>query len=334
MPDGARNRAVKGIELNSGHSYDGILHDNRAAFARIPSTWDSSAGSRSTKFCISNPGLRKLVVEYELKRFEKNPTLDSVSLDPSDGGDWCECGTPESWAPLQTAPVLANEVALAVNREYPGKFVGMYAYNYHSPPPNLRADPHVVVSVATAFIRRAERSTSCSVAGRPRPNGSASANTTRLAPGTADMPGQARGGNIDYLRRTISEFYRKGVRFLSAESGDSWGPYGSGLLPGAAGIWDVHEPDHVDRLVDDFADPRFGPAKEPMREFYGQLDGSKPHLVPSDQLGRMFRCLDQAPAGRHFGGPCPARRSHPLRPLCRPVHPLFQGQVHRTAGGF
>ena len=38
----------------------------------------------------------------------------------------------------------------------------------------------------------------------------------------------------------------------------------------------------------------FGPAKKPMTEFYQQLDGSKPHLVFGNQLGRMFLALKQA----------------------------------------
>jgi hypothetical protein len=292
----AKNRAVKGIELNSGHSYDGILHANRAAFAAHPEYLGLVGRERrSTKFCISNPGLRKLVVEYELRRFQQDPALDSVSLDPSDGGDWCEC---ENCRQLGTvtdrALLLANEVAAAVNRQYPGKLVGMYAYNYHSPPPNLRADPHVVISVATAFIKGGNTLDELISGWSAKAHGIGIREYYEVGPWDRDMPGQARGGNIDYLRRTIPEFYRRGARFLSAESGDSWGPYGLGYYLAARIMWDVREADRVDRLVDDFLARAFGPAREPMREFYAQLDGSKPHLVASDQLGRMFRCLDQA----------------------------------------
>src|SRR5690606_2782185 len=46
---------------------------------------------------------------------------------------------------------LANEVAQAVNKKYPGKYVGIYAYYKHSPPPTIKVDPHVAVGVATAF---------------------------------------------------------------------------------------------------------------------------------------------------------------------------------------
>ena len=50
----------------------------------------------------------------------------------------------------------------------------------------------------------------------------------------------------------------------------------------------------MDELTEDFLTRCFGPAKETMREFYRQLDGSRPHLVFDDQLGRMFRSLEEA----------------------------------------
>ena len=59
-------------------------------------------------------------------------------------------------------------------------------------------------------------------------------------------------------------------------------------------LWDVEEAGRADELIEDFLSRAFGPAREPMREFYRQLDGSKPHLVADDQLGRMFRALAEA----------------------------------------
>ncbi|MFH1264356.1 MAG: hypothetical protein ABIK89_01420, partial [Planctomycetota bacterium] len=109
-----------------------------------------------------------------------------------------------------------------------------------------------------------------------------------------DMPGQARGSNIDYLKRTIPDFHRRGARFLSAESSDNWGPNGLGYYLAARMLWDVDEAGRANDLVDDFLGRAFGPAKEPMAEFYRQLDGSNPHLVFDDQLGRMFRSLQRA----------------------------------------
>ena len=88
----AKNRATGGIVLNTGHAYDGIIARNKKAFADHPEYLGLVNGERtSTKFCISNPDLRKLVAADAVAQFEKDPTRDSVSVDPSDGGGWCEC---------------------------------------------------------------------------------------------------------------------------------------------------------------------------------------------------------------------------------------------------
>ena len=190
--------------------------------------------------------------------------------------------------------LLANEVAAGVNQKHPGKLVGLYAYNFHSPPPRIQADPHVVVSVATAFLKGG-LSLDEIIEGWSRQASTLgireyySVNTW-----DRDMPGQARGSNLEYLKRTIPEFHRRAARFMSAESSDSWGPNGLGYYLAARMLWDVGEAERLDELVDDFLVRSFGPAKEPMAEFYRQLDGSKPHLVFSDQLGRIFRSLHQA----------------------------------------
>ena len=109
-----------------------------------------------------------------------------------------------------------------------------------------------------------------------------------------DMPAHARGESLDYLNETIPKFNAKGARFFSAEPGDNWGPSGLGYFLAARMLWDVSEAQHTEALVEDFLTRAFGPAKEPMRDFYQQLDGSRPHPLVADQLAHMFRALNQA----------------------------------------
>ena len=297
----AKNRCVSGIALSTGHSYDRIVRRSRKEFDEYPDYWPLLNGERkpvrNPKPCLGNPAVRALFARYALALFEKNPALDSVSMDPSDGGGWCEC---EQCAKLGTvsdqAVTLANEVAAAVNEKFPGKLVGIYAYNFHSPPPNVRVHPKVVVSVATAFIKGGH-SLDDIISGWAAQGATIgireyySVNTW-----DRDQPGHARGGNLDYLRRTIPDFHAKGARFMSAQSSDNWGPNGLAYYLASRMLWDVREAERTDALAEDFLTRAFGPAKEPMREFYRQLDGSKPHLVVDDQLGRMFRALAQARA--------------------------------------
>ena len=291
-----KNRATGGIELRTGHSYDGLLHRHASVFAAHPEYLALVNGKRQPpKLCISNDGLRKLAVEDALKQFADNPSLDSVSEDPSDGGGWCECEACKKLGSVSDrALLLANEVAREVNAKYPGKLVGMYAYNYHSPPPSIEVDPHVIISVATGFIKGGLNVEEIINGWAAKGARLGIREYYEVSPWDRDLPGQERGGNIDYLRRTIPEFYGKGARFMSAESGDSWGPCGLGFYLASRMMWDVKEAANTDALIEDFLTRAFGLAKEPMREFYRQIDGSKPHLVHSDQLGRMFRALNEA----------------------------------------
>jgi hypothetical protein len=292
----AKNRAAGGIVLNTGHAYDGIIARNKKAFAAHPEYLGLVGGERkSSKFCISNPDLRKLVVADAVAQFDKEPDRDSVSVDPSDGGGWCECAECEKIGSVSDrALTLANEVAAAVQAKYPGRLVGMYAYSEHSPPPSIPAHPNVVVSVATGFIRGgftvdqlmegwAKKATTLGV------REYYSVNTW-----DRDLPGAARGGRLDYLKRTIPHFHARGARFMSAESSDNWGPNGPGYFVAARLMWDIKEADKVDALLAEFLENCFGPAKEPMAAFYKLLTGDRAPLLCDDTVGRMHRLLADA----------------------------------------
>jgi hypothetical protein len=294
-----RNRCVPGIQLSTGHAYDRIVKASRKEFDLHPEYWPLLDGQRkpvgNPKPCLSNPAVRSLFVRNALEQFEKEPSLDSVSMDPSDGGGWCQC---ENCAKLGSisdqAVTLANEVAVAINQRYPGKLVGMYAYNYHSPPPTVRVQPQVVISVATAFLKGGLQLDDIISGWAVRGATLGIREYYGVNVWDRDLPAAARGGNLDYLRRTIPEFHAKGAKFMSAESSDNWGPNGLGYFLASRMLWDVKQAEHGDALVDDFLSRCFGPAKEPMREFYQQLNGAQSHLVFDDQLGRMFRSLEAA----------------------------------------
>jgi hypothetical protein len=291
-----RNRAMPGVDLKTGHAYDAIIARHRETFAERPELLALVDGRRrGPKLCIGNPDLRRLVVEDSLARFVERPQLDSISMDPSDGGGWCEC--PECaklGSVTDQALTLANEVAAAVNERHPGRLVSIYAYAYHSPPPAIEPHPQVVVSVATAFIRGGY-SLEEIITGWSEKNAVLgvreyySVNTW-----DRDLPAAARGGNPAWLSRTIPEFHARGARFMSAEASDNWGPNGLGYYLAARMLWDVSEARRVEQLTDDFLAAAFGPASEAMRAFYDQLDGSKPQLGLEDQLARMVRGLEAA----------------------------------------
>lgn len=296
-----KNRATQGIELHTGHTGEKLRAQYDQVFREHPEYLALVNGQRtSDKFCISNPGLRQLIVDHALEHFAKHPESDSLSVEPSDGLEWCEC--PECaklGSPSTRAVIMANAVATAVSEKYPGKWFGMYAYGGHVAPPAIDVHPRLVVSVATAF-------------------GSAGLSFTELMRGwldrgatlgireyfavsqwDRDVPGghaAARGADLEYLTRTIPEFHENGARFFSAEASDNWGLCGLGYYLAARMLWDVREatPERVRSLRQDFLDCAFGPARDPMDRFYRLIDGSNRPLLSEDLLGRMYRSLDEA----------------------------------------
>lgn len=294
-----KNRSLQGVNLSTGHAYDGIVKALKKEFDAHPEYWPLLNGERkpvrNPKPEMGNPELRKKIVEHALLQVQKNPQLDSVSMDPSDGGGWSESKESAALGSVSDqALTLANEVAGALNGKFPGKLVGIYAYNYHSAPPSIRVHPKVIVSVATAFIKGGQSLEEILEGWAAKGATLGIREYYSVNTWDRDQPGHARGGNLDYLLRTIPNFYSKGARFMSAESSDNWGPNGLGYYFASRMLWNVAEAKNRASLEKDFLDRCFGPASDVMREFYDQLDGSKPHLVVDDQLGRMFRALDKA----------------------------------------
>jgi transposase len=292
----ARNRATAGITLNTGHAYDSVMKRHEAEFAAHPEYLALVDGRRQKpKFCIANPALRQLVAKDALAQFAKDVTLDSVSCDPSDGGGWCECGECAKLGSVtDRALLLANDVAAAVQARHPGRLVGMYAYNEHSPPPVIAAHPQVVISVATGFIRGGYTMDELLAGWSAKARTLGIREYYSVNTWDRDLPGAARGGNIGYLRETIPHFHSKGARFMSAEASDNAGPNGLGCYLAARMLWDVKEAARIEELVADFIEQCFGPAREPMRKYYTLLDGTRRQALSDDLLGRMWRLLDEA----------------------------------------
>jgi hypothetical protein len=290
-----RNRMTSSFVLDTGHSYNGIIERNREAFVQNPQFLalvdGIRGGGRGDKFCISNGELRRLVVADARRRIERNPDVMSISMDPSDGGSWCECAPcKEMGSVSDRVIILANEVASAINEMGHGeKYVGTYAYNQHSPPPRVDVHPKVIVSIATAYIRGgftfaelvdgwSRRATMLGIReyydtfvwdqGRPR---------------------RGPGGSIKYLTEKTPYYYERGARFMNANSTDAWGANGLGFYLSAQLLWDVKTVERVRELIDDFLEKAFGEAREPMRNYYRIIAGDydSPH-TDNDLLAHMY----------------------------------------------
>lgn len=296
----ARNRAVRGFDLSTSHVYQAIVRRNRDAFDEHPEYFALVDGERGgTKFCIANPGLRQLVIEDRLAFLRENPDQDSVSLDPSDGGGWCECDECAALGSItDRVLLLANETAEAVSEKFPDKYVGLLAYNQHSPPPNIDVHPHVLVKVQTAFIRGGYTFDEVIEGWQARGAVTGVGDYYSIFQSDMSRPAMQTGSNLHHIRTSIPEFHRQGARFFMTESSDAWGAIGLGHYLAARLVWDIAEAERFDELVDDFLTNAFGPAREPMERFFRLIyrfdaDDRQP-MIRADMLARMYRLLDEA----------------------------------------
>lgn len=295
----ARNRAVGAMKLQTGHAYGGIIGRMKKEFAAHPEYFSLIDGERRPKrqgkFCISNPGLRQLVVDYAFDYFERRPEADSISLDPSDGSGWCQCEPCVAMGSVSDRVVLlANQVATALEARLPGKTIGFYAYNRHSPPPTVRLHPNIVVSVATAFIRGGYTFDQLVEGWQKQGATIGVRGYFSVFVWDHDIPGRARGSRPRAVAASIAKYHGQGARFISEESSDNWGPNGLGYYVAARVLWDVGAAERVEAIIDDFLDKAFGPAQAPMREFYQLINGGSAPMLSSDMIGRMYRHLDAA----------------------------------------
>lgn len=291
----ARNRMASGIWISTSHAYERIIARNKAEFDEHPEYLTRPGGK---KFRVSEPGLRQLVVRDALAQFDANPDQQSISMDPSDGGGWDVPGIANRDAEVfktitDRVVTLANDVAEAVNEKYPGKYVGMYAYNYHAPPPTIKVHPNVVVSIATKFIKGG-LTVDQLFEQWGKQGATLGVREYYGLPSNHDLPGGGRAGNLKYLQTSIPRFHAYGARFMLAEACDNWGVNGLGHYFASRLLWDVEEASRLEEIKADFLDKAFGPAREPMAEFYRLIDGSQKPILSDDLVGRMYRQLDLA----------------------------------------
>lgn len=298
----ARNRAVQGFRLDSGHAYDAIVAAQREEFEKHPEYLAEVGGERKirpdVKFCISNPGLRKLVVNWAVEKVRKSPERASISMEPSDGGGWCECKQCAQIGSISDRVVLlANEVAEAINALGLGpRYVGLYAYNQHCAPPNVRVHPKVIPSATTAFLTGGLTFDQVLQGWQGQGATMGVYDYLSVVDWDWNLPRGAAASRPKRVADLIARIHRQGARFYDAESGDCWGPAGLGYYVASRVLWDVREAARVDAITEDFIQKAFGSAREPMREFYRLITEDTQLRSPADMVGRMYRQLEAARA--------------------------------------
>jgi hypothetical protein len=286
------------FRLHTSHIYGTIFSRHREEIMANPGITSEVDGRITSKFNPANPRTLEIVEEFAADYFEKNPEATSISMDPSDGGGW---GTSAEelaiGTPSDRAVFLANHVARFVNERFGQKYVGMCAYNEHSPAPaNVRVDPGVIVSIATSFIQGGYTVEDLIKTWRAAGSEMLGIREYHSVVGwDLSRPTGGRASNLDYLIRTIPAFHADGVRFYITEAGLNWGPQGLGNYLTTRMLWDVNEAQNADAIVDEFLMNCFPEAREPMGRFYRDLlHPPRARILSEDSVGRMYRTLQEA----------------------------------------
>lgn len=301
-----RNRTTSSFQLSTGHAYQNVIRANRQAFNDNPEYYGLVGGERSRRAQpnIAHPEVQRMFIEYALDYFRRNPDRDSIALDPMDHNPWSE--SEESLRigrPSEQAVFIANLVAEAIVEEFgEDKYVGIYGYDHHSPPPRIDVHPNVIVSLATSFIRGGYTFEGLLDGWSERASMLGIREYYGLTIWHQSKPGQGNASDLGRLASLIPHWHQRGARFMNAESDLNWGGNGLGNYLSSRFLWDISEADRMDELVEDFLVNCFGSAIEPMRQFYRVIDRDfrdpyVPHRrqpLNDDRIGRMYRSLGEA----------------------------------------
>lgn len=271
----------------------GILTEHPEYNAFNPKAEKGKERQPSYWLCLSNPELRKLVCEYVLDFFKKNPDRDSISLEPMDGDGWCRCEECKKYSTTDLLVMLVNDVAKSLEKEFPDKYIGILSYNKHSFPPSIRVHKNVYVLPTTAF------------------NYSGNTIEQQFEKWLEKMDNPyigmydywnvpiwhcgrlgAKGGRISYIKEIFPKYYKLGLRVIQTEAIGGWAQNGLAYYIANKLAWNIDA--DTDKIISDFLQNAFENASSPMREFY-TLINEEPKIYWSRHLiGKLFRCLEEA----------------------------------------
>ena len=277
--------------ISTGHAYAAIIRRHQEEFDAHPEYLNGN------KFRVSEPGLVDLVVKDAVDRFHENPSMTSISMDPSDGGGWATDEQEMAFLPQVSDRVvyLANKVAEAINDlGYGEKYVGIYAYNQHAPPPDtVTPHPNVVVSIATSYARGGYTSEELVRLWGEKANLLGLRDFYGTFTSSQGMPRRGRGGNVNYVKSWLPFCHENGVRFARASPTDSWPTDGLGYYISSRLQWDVNA--DVDEMVEDFIEKCFPECLSSASRFYELVAfGRDRPRTPSDLIFNMYAALNSA----------------------------------------
>ena len=135
------------------HTFGQIL-PGRDYFDEHPDWYGVWEGKRQPhQLCLTNEEMKKVFIQKALEMVRKNPEAGMISISQNDNGCPCQCPAckaieEEEGSP--SGPILrfCNDVAAAIEAEFPGFLINTLAYWYsRKPPKNTRPRHNVVIEL-------------------------------------------------------------------------------------------------------------------------------------------------------------------------------------------
>lgn len=245
------------------------------------------------KLELAQPAVRKMFADYVRGKFLDNPELDMVSLDPSDGGGHSESEEARRLGSVSDAVFgLANEVAVMVQKEFPGKMIGLLAYNFHIAPPSFNLEPNVYVELTAGFNMSKYSYAELFEMWPQKTKNLGFYEYFSVYDWDQDRLPGGRVASISWLRERLAFYAGMNGVSISAQSGNSWGPHGRGYYLASKLLWDPQA--DTDALLADFYEKAYGPAAAIMKRYHERISPDANNLISTALLGQAFHDVDEA----------------------------------------
>ncbi len=122
-------------------------------FAEHPEYYSELNGKRTAEhaqLCLTNPDVVRIMTERVLARIRQDPQARLFSVSQNDWAGWCQCPKcreidDREGSPSGTMIHFVNQVAEAVEKEFPNVWIETLAYQYTRHPPKTLKPRHNVV---------------------------------------------------------------------------------------------------------------------------------------------------------------------------------------------
>lgn len=273
----------------------GATHPEYFALQPDGTRSQDAGAAHSARLDVSNPQLIEAVANQAIEYFRANPNARSFSLSPNDGGpqSFCMCEACRRLDP-PNAPTISfryhkdgkpvyidypslsdryvsfyARVAEIVNKQYPDRLFGAYAYStYKTPPLYARLPSNVVIGfVGLTYFNEETRL-------KDRANWDG---WTRAATQLFVRPNALHGGYgfpavyVHKLDEDIKHMYQTGMIAGNFDAVlHNWASHGLNYYVLAKLLWDPSQ--NVDDIVQDYCKQGFGTAAPAMQRYFSELE--------------------------------------------------------------